>query len=131
MEHGEHELRGVASGTRFTQAGASAGLEGQALVNARDFHGTARPWEFNPVMEGSGPELRVLYPNWFTLYVKARGGAIATRHEWYENFDLSVERERGLSDRDSHLLVGEAELTLHPGEWVGVVATSPRNSVSR
>jgi predicted glycogen debranching enzyme len=105
-------------------------LRVKLLVNARDFHGTARPWEFNPVLEGAGPELRVIHPNWFTLYVKARGGAIATRHDWYENFDLAVERERGLSDRDSHLLVGEAELTLHPGEWVGIVASlAPQASI--
>jgi 4-alpha-glucanotransferase len=105
-------------------------LRVKLLVNARDFHGSARPWEFNPVLESSGPELRVIHPNWFTLHVKARGGAIATRHEWYENFDLSVERERGLSDRDSHLCVGEAELILHPGEWVGVVASmNPQASV--
>jgi 4-alpha-glucanotransferase len=100
------------------------------LVNARDFHGAARPWEFNPVLEATGPELRVNHPNWFTLHIKTRGGVIATRHEWHENFDLSAERERGLSDRDSHLCVGEAELTLHPGEWVGVVASlNPHASV--
>ena len=105
-------------------------LRVKLLANARDFHGTARPWEFNPVIEGSGPELRVVHPNWFTLYIKARGGVIATRHDWFENFDLSAERERGLSDRDSHLCVGEAELTLHPGEWIGVVASlNPQPSV--
>jgi predicted glycogen debranching enzyme len=105
-------------------------LRVKLLANARDFHGTARPWEFNPVIEGSGPELRVVHPNWFTLYIKARGGAIATRHDWFENFDLSAERQRGLSDRDSHLCVGEAELTLHPGEWVGMVASlNPQPSV--
>ena len=32
-------------------------LRVKLLANARDFHGTARPWEFNPVIEGSGPEL--------------------------------------------------------------------------
>jgi len=76
-------------------------LRVKLLVNARDFHGTARPWEFNPVLEGSGPELRVDPPETGSLStLKARGGAIVTRHEWYENFDLSVERERGLSDRE-------------------------------
>ena len=102
---------------------ATPRLKVRLLANARDFHGTARPWEFNPAIEGSGAEIRVVHPNWFTLYVKARGGAIATRHEWFENFDLPNERERGLGDRDNHLCVGEAELTLHPGEWVGIVAS--------
>ena len=100
------------------------------LVNSRDFHGSAQPWSFNPVIEANGAEMRVTHPNWFSFYLKARGGVIATRHDWFENFDLSVERERGLGDRDSHLCVGEAQLHLHPGEWVGVVASlNPQASV--
>lgn len=98
-------------------------LHVKLLANARDFHGTARPWDFNPVVESSGADLRVVYPNWFTLTVRARGGTIATRHDWYEDFDLPVERERGLADRDCHLCVGEAELTLDAEEWTGIVAS--------
>jgi len=100
-----------------------AQLKVKLLANARDFHGAGRPWDFNPVIEGQGPDLRVVHRNWFSLYVKARGGNIASRHEWFENFDLPVERERGLSDRDSHLCVGEAMLELHPEEWVGITAS--------
>jgi 4-alpha-glucanotransferase len=124
MEHGENTTYvawRLASDSPMPETAPQ--LRVKLLVNARDFHGTARPWEFNPVIEGSGPELRVIHPNWFSLYVKARGGVIATRHDWYENFDLSVERDRGLPDRDAHLCVGEVSLTLHTGEWVGVVAS--------
>ena len=98
------------------------------LINARDHHGTARPWQFNPVIECDGTSLTVQHPNWFSCVVKARGGTIATRHVWYENFDLSVERERGLEDRDSHLCVGEATLELDTKEWVGLVASLDRNA---
>jgi predicted glycogen debranching enzyme len=100
-----------------------ARLRVKLLVNARDFDAAAQARELDLVIEGSGPELRVVHPGWFTLYVSARGGTIATRHEWYENFDLAVEGEHGLAGSDSHLCVGEAELTLHPGDWVGVVAS--------
>ncbi|HXV07768.1 MAG TPA: amylo-alpha-1,6-glucosidase [Burkholderiales bacterium] len=109
-------------------------LRVKLLVNARDFHGTARPWDFNPVIEssggseGSGSELRVVHPNWFSAVLKVRGGGIATRHDWYENFDLALERDRGLPDRDCHLCVGEAQLILHPGQWVGVVASLEANA---
>jgi 4-alpha-glucanotransferase len=131
MEHGENTTYvGWRLAPDSPMPKAAPQLRVKLLVNARDFHGTARPWEFNPVIEGSGPELRVIHPNWFSLYVKARGGVIATRHDWYENFDLTVERERGLPDRDAHLCVGVASLTLHPGEWVGVVASlNPQASV--
>jgi predicted glycogen debranching enzyme len=93
------------------------------LANARDHHVSARPWEFHPVIEGEGPELRVRHPNWFTLYLKARGGRITPCHEWHENFHLAVERERGLPDRDNHLCVGEANFDLVEGKWVGLVAS--------
>jgi predicted glycogen debranching enzyme len=98
------------------------------LINARDHHGTATPWQFNPVIECDGPTLTVQHPNWFSCVIKARGGTIASRHAWYENFDLSVERERGLEDRDSHLCVGEAMLELDTSEWVGLVASLDRNA---
>lgn len=98
-------------------------LNVQLLVNARDFHGTTRPGDFDPVVEGHGAELRVAHPNWFILTVHASGGAIAARHDWYQDFDLPVERGRGLPDRDSHLRVGEAQFVLHGEAWCGVVAS--------
>ena len=93
------------------------------LINARDHHGTARPWEFNPAIECNGDELRLQHPNWFSLLFKVRGGRLESRHGWYEDFSLSAETERGLSDRDNHLCVGHAALTLRAGEWVGVAAS--------
>jgi 4-alpha-glucanotransferase len=93
------------------------------LVNARDHHVSARPWDFNPVIEGDDTELRVRHANWFTLHLKSRDGVIRPRHDWFENFDLPVERGRGLPDWDNHLCVGEALLELHAGEWVGIVAS--------
>lgn len=98
-------------------------LRVRLLVNARDHHGNARLWEFNPVIEDKGSRLHVRHPNWFTLHLQARGGAIESRHDWYEDFDLPAERERSLPDRDNHLCVGEAVLDLHVGEWTGIVAS--------
>ncbi len=98
-------------------------LRVKLLVNARDHHGTSWASAFHPELEERDTELRVHHPNWFSLYLKARGGEIAPERNWYENFDLPVERERGLGDSDAHLCVGEARLTLQPGEWVGVVGS--------
>ena len=94
------------------------------LVNARDHHGSGRPLDFNPVIENDGDALYVRNPNWFTLTVKTRGGRISSDMTWYDNFQLSTERERGLADNDSHLCVGEALLDLQCGEWVGLVAST-------
>jgi predicted glycogen debranching enzyme len=103
-------------------------LELTLLVSARDHHGSARPWDFNPVIEADLSELRVRHPNWFSLYIKTRGGEIESRHSWYENFELSVERERGLPDIDNHLCAGQARLELQAGQWVGIVASLEQNA---
>ncbi len=54
---------------------------------------------------------------------QAAGGVLQPEWDWIENFDLPMERERGLPDRDAHLCVGQALLTLRPGVWVGVIAS--------
>ncbi len=124
MEHGANTtyvafrvLRGADDPQRPLQ------LRINLLINARDHHVSARPWDFNPVIEGDDTELRVRHANWFTLYLKSRGGVMQARHDWFENFDLPVERGRGLPDWDNHLCVGEALLDLDDGEWVGLVAS--------
>ena len=103
-------------------------LELALLVNARDHHGSAHPWEFHPAIECDDQELQVRHPNWFSLYIKTRGGHLYSQHDWYEDFELSGERERGLGDRDNHLCVGKATLRLHEGEWVGIAASLDRQA---
>ena len=105
------------------------------LVNARDHHGATQPGDFHPAifLEQSGADHgRVLTVRHhgadhrapaYILNFKVRGGVLTPDNTWYENFDLPVERERGLPARDSHLCVGHAQLDLPPGEWVGLVAS--------
>jgi 4-alpha-glucanotransferase len=104
-------------------------LRVKLLVNARDHHGDTEPGRFDPVVdpEPSGVTVR----GWvscdpgvpYALRIKVQGGRFEFDRVWIENFDLPVERERGLSDRDHHLSIGEAQLLLLPGEWVGIAAT--------
>ncbi|MBA2352852.1 MAG: glycogen debranching enzyme N-terminal domain-containing protein [Burkholderiales bacterium] len=144
-------------------------LQLKLLVNARDHHGNAQPWQFNPVIEADGRALRVLHPNWFALHFRAHGGALAsseqgsrlrdanvressaapparvasavssssddrtpvsdsggaftTTHDWFENFDLALEQERGLPASDAHLCVGVIDFDLQPGVWIGISAS--------
>ena len=90
------------------------------LVNARDHHGSSRAGDFAPLVESSAAELRVVHPGAFTLLLRATRGEISARHDWFENFDLPLERERGLPDADTHLCVGEATLDLAGGDWAGL-----------
>ncbi len=125
MEPGAHttyvayRLDGVGPG-----AGAACSLRVRLLVNARDHHGNAWPGAFDPVIEQDGECLRVTHPDWFQLYLRVPGGsAVRTGHAWIEDLDLPAERERGLDPTDCHLYVGEAVLSLAPGEWTGLVAS--------
>ena len=71
---------------------------------------------------GGGRPADCRVPGRFALTLVATGGEIAPRRGWYWDFDLPVERERGLGDRDAHLHVGDLSLRLEPGRWAGFAA---------
>jgi predicted glycogen debranching enzyme len=98
------------------------------LANGRDHHSDTWEAGFDPEITGDGANLTVAMPGRFTLRVAGTGGEIAPRRDWYSNFDLPVERERGLNDRDSHLHVGDGSLKLQPDEWAGYVASLDPNA---
>jgi 4-alpha-glucanotransferase len=58
----------------------------------------------------------------FSLTIQAPGGFIVAKHDWYRDFELPMEAERGLNSTDSHLCIGEATIPLVPGKWRGIVA---------
>jgi len=105
------------------EVGRTLRLRIKLLINARDHHGNAHPWTFNPIIENRNGQLQVKQPNGFSFHLHACGGHIESEHTRYEHFDLLSERERGLPADDAHLCAGQAELELRPGEWTGVAAS--------
>ncbi len=100
--------------------------EGQALqvrllINCRDHHGETDMEWLKPGMEGNGDRLQVAYPDGTVLHIMPCGGTVSMEQYLVENFNLPLETERGLPDRDSHLCAGHARLALHPGQWTGLV----------
>jgi predicted glycogen debranching enzyme len=102
---------------------ASLALRVTLLANNRDHHGETGEDGFQPALSATGDTLCVRDGSRFTLRLRAAGGEIAPRRSWYRNFDLPMERARGLGASDAHLCVGEATLTLRPGVWCGLVAS--------
>ncbi len=98
-------------------------LQVRLLVNGRDHHARTRMSDFQPVVEAPDPAVRWVRAPEFTLRLWAVGGVIHDDRNWFEDFDLPVEHERGLAHRDHHLSIGEAVLTLGPGIWTGIVAS--------
>src|SRR5258708_7482509 len=113
---------------RLEGPAATASLSVAFLANGRDHHGDTWEAGFNPDIASDGGGLTVAMSGRFTLRIAGTGGEITPRRDWYGNFDLPMERERGLNDRDSHLHVGDAHLSLQPGIWVGYVASLGPNA---
>jgi 4-alpha-glucanotransferase len=93
------------------------------LANNRDHHGTTSVGEFAPAIRVDGEALLLTDAGLFALTIRAPGGSIAAKHDWCRDFDLPIEAERGLPSTDSHLCIGEAIISLVPGEWRGIVAS--------
>ncbi len=103
-------------------AGRALKLDVTLLANARDHHGQTHTDGLHPQITSEGEQLCVSFADRFALHARAQGGTIDAADNWFHNFDLPVERQRGLPDRDNHLCVGRAQLELKAGEWVGLVA---------
>src|SRR5713226_7803328 len=108
--------------------GANPMLSVAILANGRDHHGETWMPGFTPEIAAEGNQLTMCVKDRFALLVAAPGGTIVTQRVWIENFDLPVERGRGLSEHDHHLCVGRAEFALGDGTWHGLVASLDRDA---
>ena len=99
------------------------------LANNRDHHGSMQAGGFAPEIRVQDDSLRVTDAA-LSLTIRAPGGTLVAKRDWYRDFDLPVERERGLDATDNHLCVGEATLPLVAGQWCGIVASLEPNPAS-
>jgi predicted glycogen debranching enzyme len=112
---------------RLVRASASIELSLKALVNYCGEHCTtaAGKWHMDiaPVENG----LRVTaFDGAVPLYLLSTSGTARPAHEWYRDFDLTLERARGLSDHTDHLFAGEFSATLAPGDSLTMVASTSK-----
>jgi predicted glycogen debranching enzyme len=93
------------------------------LANDRDHHGTMAVGGFAPEIAVEGERLSLTDKGGVALSVRAPGGSIVPKREWYRDFALALEAERGLDSIDNHLCVGEVTLPLLPDRWCGIGAS--------
>jgi predicted glycogen debranching enzyme len=103
-------------------AGRAPRLRVALLINARDHHALSHVDHIEPQLGAHDNRLQIVYEDWFRLHIQAQGGRMHLDPGWIENFDLPLERERGLDDLDHHLCIGHASLLLEPGLWCGISA---------
>ena len=97
----------------------------KALVNYRDYHGSTQgnDWQMNVDRIEGGIKIAA-HDNATPLYLSIDTATATPAHNWHYNFDLAVERYRGLSDREDHLHAATFEVTLNPGESIVFVAST-------
>lgn len=109
----------------LTQAEQPLQLQLSALVNYRDYHGDtqAGDWQMAVQPAFQGVEIRAT-PQAVPLRLWLERGQLQPAHQWFYGFDLAVERYRGFTGREDHLLAATGEVTLQPGESVTFVAST-------
>ncbi|HTU18390.1 MAG TPA: amylo-alpha-1,6-glucosidase [Gemmataceae bacterium] len=88
----------------------------KAIVDHRDYHGRtgASPWvtRYEAIDQG----MRVTaYSGAKPLILRVSTGNVSVANEWYYNFDLARERERGLQDHEDHLHAVTFSAEVRPG----------------
>ncbi|WP_375493456.1 amylo-alpha-1,6-glucosidase [uncultured Nostoc sp.] len=100
----------------------------KAMVNYRDYHSDTQSngWQMS-VEEVEQGICVTAYPGAVPLYLVSDSRAsVSVVNNWYYDFDLAVERYRGLSDKEDHLHAATFEVTLNPGEAIAFVASTEK-----
>jgi predicted glycogen debranching enzyme len=104
-------------------------LDSKVLVNFRDFHHTTQAPVWVPHIEPVDDGLEVLpFEGAVPFYLKSANGSWIPREDWYRNYFLSVEHDRGLDDEEDRLCAGQFHTDLRPGESVTLVLSTEANT---
>jgi predicted glycogen debranching enzyme len=100
-------------------------LSVKALVNYRDHHAATRAngmqMQVAPINHG----LRIdPFFGAAPLYLLSDRAMATVGHDWYYNFWLSLEHDRGMDSYDDNLHAGTFQIILQPGESVTLVAST-------
>jgi len=131
MEHGANTTY---VSYQMVRANQRLRLTLKVLVNYRDFHAVTRAGDWRMDVQRVEHGVRVLaFPGAVPFYLLSpqadaepstgRYGAEPT-HIWYRNYDLPVERSRGLEDYEDHLLAANFTAEIGTGESVLLVLST-------
>ena len=100
-------------------------LDIKVLVNYRDYHSSTHAGDWKMKVEAVEHGLRIVASDGATpFYLLSASASAEPAHEWYLNFELDAERERGLDDHEDHLHAGTFHAKLSPGESLTIVAST-------
>jgi len=97
----------------------------KVLVNYRDFHSVTRAGDWRMDVQRIGRGVRVLaFPGAAPIYLLSPQAEAEATHIWYRNYDLAVERGRGLEDHEDHLHAANFTAEIGEGESATVVLST-------
>ena len=107
----------------LVRASAPLRLSFLALAEQRDFHALTHAYDARP-SESIGDGIRFApFEGAAEIVVRARGGTVTARNEWFYGFRYDLEAERGLDCEGDLLHVADIEGELHEGGSFAVVAS--------
>jgi predicted glycogen debranching enzyme len=113
----------------LTRASTPLDLSFKVLVNYRDYHGSTHAGDWRMKIDPVARGLRVTaFDGAAPFFLLSDVANAAPAHDWYRNFDLAIERERGFDDCEDHLMAGIFTATLAPGRSLTFVATTDPNT---
>lgn len=100
-------------------------LEIKGLVNHRDYHANTRAGGWQMKVEPVENGMRVIaFDGAAPYYLLSSSGSVDAAHDWYRNFELTAERERGLDDAEDHLHAVTFRVSLSMGQTFTIVAST-------
>ena len=114
---------------RLLRGNAPIEVEGKVLVNYRDFHHITQAQDWRMDITAVEHGLRVqAFEGAVPFYLKSGAATWTAQHEWYREYFLPVERERGLDDHEDRLFAGLFRCQLRHGESVTIVVSTEANA---
>ena len=114
---------------RMVRGADAVNLAVKVVVNYRDLHGETcgENWRMSvePCETMGAKGLRITaFDGAIPFYLFSASASVEAAQEWYYNYDLAVERERGLGDREDHLHAATFRASVAAGQTVTLVFTT-------
>lgn len=100
----------------------------KALVNYRDYHSRTNADSWRMRVESIERGVRIIaFAESIPFYLLSDRGLALPVHQWYYNFELSRERDRGLYYLDDNLHATNFFATIEPGQSLTLIASTESN----
>lgn len=107
------------------RASGPLNLTVKALINYRNHHHSTRSAGWQMAVDEMPRGIKVMaHPEAVPFVVISDRGACTAHHTWYRDYDLAMERDRGIDPSDDHLHAATFTLDLNVGDFITLAATT-------